>query len=152
VTVVSPASAADIGFRGFEIRAGAVEPDVFDSTIGLGLGIDLGEVYHNLRLYPSVFYISTGLDDRLFGDLDFDVIALGAEVRYFLDPELAGWYFGGGPYLLENNLSNNFAAVRASSSGVMGVAGFALGERFAVEGRYATGFKHFALYAVLRFG
>ena len=148
-----PSEAADLGFRGFELRAGMVEPDLGDSTYGFGAAVDLGELHDGLRLYPSVFYYSTEIDPLLFLPIEIDVLALGAEVRYWLNEgSTSGWYFGGGPYIYDVSLSDASASLGISSSGVIGVAGFSFGPALKAEARYATGLSHISVCAALSLG
>lgn len=147
-----PTTAAEIGLSGFELRAGVTSPDAFDTGLSVGANLDLGEVYDQLRLYPGLFY-STASTDFFGEDLDVDVLAAGAEVRYFLEPDLSGWYFGGGPYLHDYSYSISGVDLGgASTVGVVGVAGYNFDPLLGIEGRFNTGFQHFAILATFRFG
>lgn len=146
------AGAADIGFYGAEVRAGVVFPSDWDTGFTVGGSVNLGELTDGLYLYPGVFY-SQAEETEGFAGVDVDVevtsLALGAEVRYFLDGEARGFYFGGGPYLhfLEAEAGATVppfgrvvtVTVDSEEIGAMGVAGYRFGgarSSFFVEGRY----------------
>lgn len=149
--LVAPAAgAAEFGFFGFDVRGGVVLPSDYDTGFIIGGSANIGEIVDGLYLYPGVYYSQAEEDiDLFFGDVTLEVtsLAIGAEVRYFLDRQQSGWYFGGGPYL--NFLERDFVVggrsrvVTADSEeiGVTGVAGYALGSGgrgLMVEGRYSV--------------
>jgi hypothetical protein len=144
VLAAGPATAADFGFRGVDLHAGLSFPSDWDTGWTVGASVNVGEIVDGLYLYPAVFYSQADDSDTVFGttiDLEITSLAVGAEVRYFLERELRGFYFGGGAYF--NRLEAE-AAVRvgpvvgvakadSDEVGVMGVAGYRLplGESFA---------------------
>ena len=168
VLPAGPAAAADFGFRGVDLHAGPSFPSDWDPGFTVGASVNIGEIVDGLYLYPAIFYSQAEDSETIFGteiDLEITSLAVGAEVRYFLEQELRGFYFGGGAYL--NRLEVE-AAVRvggvvgvatadSDEAGVMGVAGYRmpLGERFAgaAEVRYnaVTDFDGPSLVVVLGF-
>ncbi|MDM7915232.1 MAG: hypothetical protein QUU85_08200 [Candidatus Eisenbacteria bacterium] len=80
----SAASAQDMGFRGWGVRAGlSSDPDQFV----VGMHLNLGELAENLRFVPNT--------DIGFGD-DLTVFTLNPELNYVLGlPEAGNLYFGG---------------------------------------------------------
>lgn len=97
-----PASAADFGYRGLDLHAGLAFPSSFDDGWIAGVSVNVGEMVPGLYLYPGVFY-SKGEKDSSFPDgsvhREASALSVGAEVRYFLNREPVGFYFGGGPYV-----------------------------------------------------
>lgn len=151
-----PGNAADIGYNGFEVRGGVATPQDLDTGLGLGIAVDIGELYDQLRLYPAATYTSTSTETLIFltpVEFDMDIISVGAEVRYFPNPDLTGWYFGGGPYL--HQYESSIAGVdflEGSSTGLTGVAGWNFANRLGVEARFGTASQDFSVFAVLSFG
>lgn len=139
------------GLHGFEVSGGVTSPSEFDTGFILGANVDLGEIYDDLRLYPGIFY-STADVDGLFGSVSVDVLAVGADVRYFFEPDLLGWYAGGGPYVHSYSYSASgvdFGGV--SAVGLVAVGGYNFGA-WGIEARGNTGFRHFGVLATFRFG
>jgi hypothetical protein len=145
LVVLSAGSAAGLELNGFEVRGGLTAPSAWDPGFTLGVAADLGEVWiDNLYLYPAISYQMADESERFFGssfDLEVSSLALGAEVRYFLDDNRTGWYFGGGPYLhlLERELVVSGTRVVSTDSqepGVTGVGGYRLAGGLFAEGRY----------------
>lgn len=151
ILATAPASAAELGFFGIDLHGGVNLPSDWDTGISAGVSVNIGELVDGLYLYPAVFY-SQAEESASFSflgttfeeDLEVTNLALGAEVRYFLNGEPTGWYFGGGPYL---NMLTFDAGVRVGagdriqivevedeSVGGMGVAGYRarMGERFSL--------------------
>lgn len=166
--VGTPASAQDFGFRGLDVHAGVSFPSDWDTGWTVGVSANIGEIVDGLYLYPGIFYSQAEESDRFFGtnvDLEVSSLAVGAEVRYFLEQELRGFYFGGGAYLnrIEAEVavrSGPFVAVaddETDNVGAMGVAGYRmpLGDAFsgAIEARYnaVSDFDGPALVLVLGF-
>jgi hypothetical protein len=168
LAAASAAPAADFGFRGIDLHAGASFPSDWDTGVTAGLSVNVGELTRGLYLYPAVFYSQAEQsEDFLFSQIDLEItgLALGAEVRYFLSGEPSGFYFGGGPYLnrLDLELSAVVAGVpivvedEADEVGVIGVAGYRLdlgSVSGALEARYNTvsDFDAAQLLLVLGFG
>lgn len=137
VLTAGPAAAADFGFRGVDLHAGVSFPSDWDTGFTVGASVNIGEIVDGLYLYPAIFYSQAEDSETAFGttfDLEVTSLAVGAEVRYFLEQDLRGFYFGGGAYL--NRLETEVAVrtgpvvgvVTADSDefGVMGVAGYRL--------------------------
>ncbi len=157
VLAATPVGAADFGFFGAEVHGGLSFPNDWDTGPTGGVSINIAELVDGLYLYPAVFY-SQAEDSQTFSaapgvsttiDLEITDLALGAEVRYFLAGEPAGWYFGGGAYLnmLDAELGATILNQRVTvieeendQVGAMGVAGyrFPLGTAFSLglEARY----------------
>ncbi len=165
----APAAAADLGWRGLEVRGGATFPADWDTGWTVAASADLGEITRGLRLYPGVSYAKAETSETVsflgvpFGvDQEITTLALGAEVRWFFSRDGGGWYVGGGPYL--HRLEYEVAAiaggvvgkstVESDSLGIEGVAGYSFGGRFNVEARYDTvsNFKGAQLLVGIRFG
>jgi hypothetical protein len=174
ILATAPASAAEFGFNGVDLHGGVNLPSDWDTGITAGVSVNIGELVDGLYLYPAVFY-SRAEESASFSflgttfeeDLEVTNLALGAEVRYFLNGEPTGWYFGGGPYL---NMLTFEAGVRVGagdrirvieveddSVGGMGVAGYRarMGERFSLglEARYnvVTDFDNGQILLVIGF-
>lgn len=153
----TPVHAAEFGFFGAEVHGGVSFPNEWDTGPTAGVSVNIAELVDGLYLYPAVFYsqaeesetftLAPGLSSTI--DLEITDLALGAEVRYFLRGEPAGWYFGGGAYLnmLEAELGATFFDQRVTviteendEVGAMGVAGYRLplGTAFSLglEARY----------------
>lgn len=167
--MVGRAEAADLGWRGAEVRGGVTFPADWDSGYTFAVSVDLGEITDGLRLYPGVSYAEAETSDsvNVFGvrfgvDQEITDLALGAEVRYFFAREPRGWYVGGGPYLhrqeyeqvvILGNVATT-AEVESDSVGVEAVAGYSFGRRFHVEARYdsVSNFKGAQLLVGIGFG
>jgi len=171
----APAHAAELGFFGVDLHGGATFPNDWDSGPVGGVSVNVAELVDGLYLYPGVFY-SKAEDSATFSvapgisstvDLEITDLALGAEVRYFLAGEPAGWYFGGGAYL--NMLKAELGATTFNQRvtvieedndevGAMGVAGYRLpmGSAFSLglEARYnlVSDFNGGQLLVTLGFG
>lgn len=156
--VAQPAAAADFGFFGLDIRGGATFPTDWDTGYVAGVSVNVARLADGLYLYPAVSYSAADQTEEFFGssfDLKITDLAVGVEVRYFLDGEPTGFYFGGGPYL--NSLDEElvirpFPGItvkgKASSDevGAVGVAGYKW-RSFLAEARYSgvSGFNAFQL-------
>lgn len=149
--VAVPASAQDFGYRGLDVHAGVSLPSDWDAGWTVGVSANIGEIVDGLYLYPAIFYSQAEDSEGFFGtdvDLEVSALAVGAEIRYFLEQELRGFYFGGGVYL--NRVEAEFgvrsgqvvvvAEDESDAVGAMGVAGYRLplGDVLsgAVEARY----------------
>lgn len=135
--LAAPASGQDFGYRGLDVHAGVNLPSDWDAGLTVGVSANIGEIVDGLYLYPGIFYSQAENSETLFGtrvDLEASSLAVGAEVRYFLERELRGFYFGGGAYLnrieVEAGVRNGpvVAAVEDEThdGGAMGVAGYRL--------------------------
>lgn len=139
------------GLQGFEVRGGLTSPSAFDTGFIVGANVDLGEIYDDLRLYPGFFYSSADFD-QFGGSESVDVLAVGADVRYFFEPDLLGWYVGGGPYVHSYSYSVSGVDLGSVSAvGLVAVGGYNFSS-LGVEARANTGFRHFAVLATFRFG
>jgi hypothetical protein len=170
-----PATAIEFGFFGVDLHGGVNLPSDWDSGFTAGVSVNIAELIDGLYLYPALFYSKAedSVSFPLLGigtiehDLEVTDIALGAEVRYFLNGEPAGWYFGGGAFL--NMLTYETGAtigtgsriqvteVDANKVGGMGVAGYRarMGDRFSLglEARYnvVTNFNNGQILLVVGF-
>lgn len=143
---VARASAIELG--AFEVRGGITLPSNWDTGFTIGAAVDLGEVWvDRLHLYPGLSYQFAEESVSFFGtsvDLEASSIALGAEVRYFLESSRDGWYFGGGPYVHFVDREVAGGGVRtvvtddSQELGITGVAGYRLPGGLFGEGRYMT--------------
>lgn len=137
MTVTGPAQAADFGFRGIDLHGGVSLPSDWDSGWIAGVSVNVGEIVDGLYLYPAVFYSQADDSATFLGtrvDLEVTDVAVGAEVRYFLERELRGFYFGGGVYY--NRIKAEVAARsgpivvvvedETDEASAMGVAGYRL--------------------------
>lgn len=173
-TVSVPVNAAEFGYFGIDLHGGVNLPSDWDTGISAGVSVNIGELVDGLYLYPAFFYSQAeeSATFNLFGtrfeeDLEVTNLALGAEVRYFLNREPIGWYFGGGAFL--NMLSfdsgvtvgagNRIQIVEVDDDkvGGLGIAGYRsrLGERFSLglEARYnvVTNFDNGQILVVVGF-
>jgi len=147
--IAPAASAAEFGFFGADVRGGVVVPNDWDTGFLVGASVNIGEIVDGLYLFPAINYSQAEDDvDLIFGDFTFEVtsLSIGAEVRYFLNGDPTGWYFGGGPYLhfLERDVvigRSRVGTVDGEEVGLMGVAGYQLGSTGTgplLEARYSV--------------
>ncbi|MFP3939838.1 MAG: hypothetical protein ACLF0P_05980 [Thermoanaerobaculia bacterium] len=153
LAAAAPAGAVDFGFHGMDLHLAASFPSDWDTGPTAGISFNVAELVDGLYLYPGIFYSQAERTDSVPGageiSLEITTIAVGAEVRYFLDQEQRGFYFGGGAYLNRQDLESvgrgAFGDVELLSTdqtvaGGMGVAGYRipLGARTtaSLEARY----------------
>lgn len=150
VCTANTANASDFGFKGLEARGGVVLPQNWDPGWTGGIGLDLGEIIDHLRLFGGLGYSKSG-----DSDLDWSItdIAVGAEVRYYLEREAKGFYFGAGAY--QHFINTDFGNTnRVSPVGIAGYRWPSQSGAFMLEARYETGsiFRGPQLLAAFAFG
>jgi hypothetical protein len=74
-------AAADIGVKGVGVRAGVVDPENLDATVGFGFFVDLGTFHPNVAFETYVGYWSKSIDVGL-AESSFRDIAVGAKGEY----------------------------------------------------------------------
>ncbi len=157
LTLVSSAQAAELGWKGFELRVGVSFGEDLDTGFGLGGALNFGEIMDGLFLYPG-FLISGGDGSAevevplspifppvtLETEREVRVSAVGAEVRYFPSGEEIGFFVGGGPYLFTVTTRDSVSdgsiefdmEERSRSIGLSAVAGYRFGDRVGLEIRF----------------
>jgi opacity protein-like surface antigen len=90
------AVAADIGFKGANLRLGYVMPeDPVESTIGFGGGIDLGTITENVGLDVIVLYWSKSYDVNA-ANWTYSDLAIKVHGKYYIPMENLKPYVGAG--------------------------------------------------------
>ena len=90
------AMAADIGFKGANLRVGYVMPeDPIEATIGFGGGVDLGTITDNIGLGVVVFYWSKSYEVAT-AEWKYSDLAIKLHGKYMFPMEKFTPYIGGG--------------------------------------------------------
>jgi hypothetical protein len=157
--------AADIGFRGIEIRGGLTTASDWDEGVVAGVGVDLGTLWRGLTLHPLLKYAKASRDEDFFGvDIGLDVtdLAAGAEVRWYPSRQERGFFVGGGPMFHQIEYEQTVGSFKVTTDlerlGAAGVAGYRWsspsGFALSVEARYDTVdvFDRAEALVALRFG
>lgn len=91
-TFILGAATADaaVGLRGIGLKAGLVEPEDFDMTVGVGLVFDLGYVHPNIALesYAGYWQQTEGFFGYEYGIRDFSFGAKGKYVFQTSNPTI----------------------------------------------------------------
>ena len=73
-------AAADFGLKGIGVRAGVVDPENLDTTVGFGLFLDMGTFHPNVSFETYGNYWSNSFDVGV-AESSFRDIAVGAKVN-----------------------------------------------------------------------
>lgn len=156
----TPSGAADLGFRGLGVQAGATSASDWDTGYEVTLHADFGTITRGLYLQPSLSYrTASGSDDFLGLEIDRDltVLALGADVLWYPARERRGWYVGGGAYLHRIDYEILGISQEADRVGAAAIGGYDVplgGLTGFAEARYhlVSGFNTLQLGVGVRFG
>ncbi|RMD88731.1 MAG: hypothetical protein D6813_11655 [Calditrichaeota bacterium] len=77
LTTMIPAFSQGLHFQGIGGSLSIVDPEGVSGTIGIGAHVDLGEITHNLVLYPGIDY---------WNHDNVSSFTLNGDVRYYFSP------------------------------------------------------------------
>lgn len=96
VSVSTATAGADIGFKGFGVRAGMVDAENLDATLAFGIFTDLGTFHPNVSLETYVDYWSWSEDIAGLAETSFRDIVVGAKVEYMFTQTTVRPFVGAG--------------------------------------------------------